>query len=258
MTESPHLRFEQRGPVAWLTLDRPQRRNALSAEAIELFGRHLDHIEATPDIRVVCITGAGDRAFCSGADLVATVGQGSGQAAMRAYAALLVRLQQLPLPLVARVNGACLGGGLGLLLSCDLAFAREGAKIGTPELDVGLFPMMIAPLILRAMPRAQALEMIYLARMLPAEEAWALGLVTSVLAADELDRVVQNVLDALACKPPLAMAAGRRALATVQDMELEPALEHLSGQLMELMKTEDAREGLMAFVQKRKPTWMGR
>ncbi len=258
MSESPHVHYEQRGPVAWLTIDRPARRNALSPQAIRLLGEHLDRIEADASTRVVCVTGAGERAFCSGADLIATVGEDGGQSAMGAYAELLLRLDRYPKPLVARVNGHCLGGGLGLLLSCDLAYARRGVRIGTPELDVGLFPMMIAPLILRAAPRSKALEMIYTAAMLSADDAEALGLLTRALDPDGFDAAVEDTLASIAARAPVALRAGRRALSTVQDMELEPALHHLCDQLAALVQTEDAREGLAAFLQKRKPVWKGR
>ena len=258
MPESPQLRYERRGAVALLTIDRPKRRNALSPQTIQLFATCLDRAEADSEIYVVCITGAGDKAFCSGADLMATVGAGSPMQAMQSYANLLLRLDRYSKPLVARVNGHCLGGGLGLLLSCDIAYARRGVRIGTPELNVGLFPMMITPLILRAAPRAKALEMIYTAAMLDADEAEALGLITRALDPDDFDPRVEAALTAISGKAPLALRAGRQALSTVQGMDLEPAMQHLCGQLAVLMQTQDALEGLAAFMQKRKPVWKGR
>ncbi len=258
MTDAPALLYDAADGVARLTINRPQRRNALSPATIQLFGVHLDQAQGDPQVRAVCITGAGEQAFCAGADLAATVGGPGGLEAMRDYARLLLRLDAFPKPLVARVNGYCVGGGLGLMLACDMAYARAGAKLGTPELNVGLFPMMIAPLILRAAPRSRALEMIYTAAMIPAEEARELGLVTRVFPAGELDTAVDGILQRLAGKAPVAMAAGRRALAAVQGMELEPAMDHLCDQLLSLVRTEDAAEGLSAFLQRREPVWKGR
>jgi len=263
----PHVSYELRGPAAWITIQREQRRNALSPQAVELLGQHLDRAAADDAVRAVCLTGAGERAFCAGADLMAAMGQGVGgggrrrnsgfRQAMLGYAQLLQRMASHPKVLVARVNGHCIGGGLGLLLSCDIAYCRQGARLGTPELDVGLFPMMVAPLLLRAAPRGQALEMIYSAAVVSADEALQLGLVTRVLPPEELDQAVQDLLARIGAKAPVALRRGRLALAEIEGMALEPALEHMSEQLALLLKTQDAIEGLMAFAQKRKPQWKG-
>ena len=153
----------------------------------------------------------------------------------------------LPLRLMA--------GGMGFMLSCDIVYAREGIKFGTPEVNVGLFPMMIGALIFRNAPRKKALEMIYTARTLTPQEAEEMGLITRAVPAEELDNVVNEALESISAKAPLAVEMGRKALATAEDMSLPDALDYLSGQLCEVVATEDAKEGLMAFMQKRQPEW---
>lgn len=254
----PEVLFEVRDKVAWLTLNHEARRNALSLDMIDLFFEHLDRIESDDGVRVVCITGAGEKAFCSGADLAASVSGGDPLAGAQKYADLLKRMATFPKPLVARVNGHCLAGGMGFMLSCDMVYAREGVKFGTPEVNVGLFPMMIGALIFRNAGRKRALEMIYTARMLSASEAEQMGLITRACAAGELDATVNETLAAVAAKAPLAVSMGRKALAAVEGKGLEEALDYLCEQLREVAATEDAREGMTAFFQKREPIWQGR
>jgi enoyl-CoA hydratase len=254
----PDLLYELRDKIAWMTINRESRSNALSLEMMDLFLEYLDRAEADDDVRGVCITGTGNKVFCSGADLTAMIGgEGHSKGAER-YATLLKKLATFSKPLTARVNGHCLAGGLGLMLSCDMVYAREGVKFGTPEVNVGLFPMMIAALIFRNVKRKKALEMIYTAKMISAREAEDIGLVTRAVPAEELDRVVNETLKAIAEKAPLAMRLGRRALATSQDMALDEAFDYLCAELDVVAGTEDAKEGLAAFFEKREPVWRGR
>ena len=252
------IRYEVKDRVAWLTIDRVERSNALDAEAIAGFGDGLRRAEADDEVRVVCLTGAGEKAFCSGADLAASFGQPDALETMRAYAALLKQLHGLGKPCVARVAGHAIGGGVGLLLSCDVAYAREGVKFGTPELGVGLFPMMIGALIFRNLRRKKALEMIYTGRMLDAREAEEIGLITRAVPAADLESVVLSTLAAVAKQAPLAMRLGRQALAEAEDLPLGPALDFLCERLAAVVSTEDAREGLLAFLEKRPPVWTNR
>jgi len=252
------LLFEVKDMIAWITINRESRRNALNLEMIDLFLEYLDRAEEDDDVRGVCITAAGDKAFCSGADLASTMGGESHTEGAEKYASLLKKMAAISKPLTARVNGHCVAGGMGVMLSCDMVYAREGVKFGTPEVNVGLFPMMIAALIIRNAGRKKALEMIYTARMLSAEEAEDTGLITRAVPANELDKVVSETLKAIASKAPLAMRLGRKALAAAQDMDLDEALDYLCVQLGVVAGTEDAREGLTAFLEKREPVWKGR
>ena len=225
---------------------------------IARFHELLDRAEGDDSIRAVCVTGAGDRVFCSGADLAAAMGSGDPTEGPRLYARLLRRLVTFKKPVVARVNGHCMGGGVGLMLACDLAYAREGVRIGTPEVKVGLFPMMVAPLLLRAMPRKRALELMLTAEPIGASEAERLGLLTRAVPDGELDAVVEKALAAICANAPVAIRMGRQAIAELEGEALGEAVERLAGRLVDLLATEDAAEGLSAFLEKRPARWTGR
>lgn len=257
MTE-PHLCYEIKGQAAWITINREERRNALSLEMMDLFMDYLDKAESDDAVRVVCLTAAGEKAFCSGADLASSFAGGGHMTGPTKYAGLLKRMADFPKPLVARINGHCVAGGMGLILSCDIVYARDGVQFGTPEVKVGLFPMMIGALVFRNAGRKKALEMIYTARMISAVEAEQMGLITRALPAEKLDPVVNEALSDIAAKAPLAVEMGRKALAEAEDMPLSQALDLLCKRLVDVASTEDAVEGLTAFMQKRQPVWKRR
>ena len=249
------LLYEVKDQVAWITLNREARRNALSLDMIDIFFEYLDRAESAEEVRVICLTGAGEKAFCTGADLSSTFQADDFGDGAKKYAALLKRMSEFSKPIVARINGHCLAGGMGFMLSCDIAYAQEGAKFGTPEVNVGLFPMMIGALIFRNTTRKKALEMIYTAEMLTAKQAEEMGLITRAVPPEELDNIVNKALESIAAKAPLAVEMGRKALAAAEDMSLPDALDYLSQQLCAVVATDDAKEGLMAFMQKRQPEW---
>ncbi len=249
------LLFERRGRSAWLTLNRPERRNAISPGMIAAFNDALDEIEADDEFRSVCITGAGDKVFCSGADLMGGFGGGTPVEAAKAYAALLKRLVGFSRPLLARLNGHCLAGGMGLMLACDIIYARAGVRLGTPEVGVGLFPMMIGALIFRSAQRQKALEMVYTAKQIEAAEAEKMGLLTRVYAPDDFDAAVEETLEAINNNAPRAIAIGRQAFVHAEEMGLNAGLDYLCEQLGVVLATEDAAEGMSAFFAKRKPEW---
>lgn len=242
--------------VAYLTINREARRNSISPEVVRLFQAHLDAAEADEAVRVVCITGAGEKAFCSGADLGGT-GGGVPENPHQAYADLLKRIAAFPKPTVARVNGYCLAGGTGFMLACDIVVAAETAKFGTPEVNVGLWPMMIGALIFRNVLTKKAMEMILLGEKLSARQAWEMGMVTRVVEAGKLDREVGNILDSLRKKSSIGMKMGKEAFYATRDMPFEAALDYLVGQIQVITATEDAREGITAFIEKREPVFKG-
>jgi len=252
-----HLIYNVKDEVAWFTINREKQRNAISAEAIALFMKYLDRAEADENVRAVCVTGSGDKAFCSGGDLAGNMLE-DGTDPITAYAKLIKRLAGFPKPTVARVNGYCLAGGTGFMLACDIVVARDDSKFGTPEVNVGLFPMMIGALIFRNVPRKKAMEMILLGERLTAQQALEMGMLTRVVAADQLEETVAGVLKTLAEKSPIGLKLGKEAFYRTADMPLEEALDVLSQELKKVISTEDAREGMTAFIEKRKPVFTGK
>lgn len=247
--------------VATLTIDRPEKRNALSWEAVRALRHHLAAARADTAVRVVVLTGAGDRAFCAGADLGGMAGADDQVALHEArgeLAALFEDLWSLGRPTIARVRGYALAGGLGLALSCDLVVAADDAVFGTPEIDVGLWPYMITVPLVRSMPPKRALELMMTGRRVDAAEAERIGFVTRVVAVDELDAAVGELAAQLAAKPPVALRWGRDSFYETWDLAAADALRKLHPLLSLTAATEDAAEGLAAFAEKRPPRWTGR
>jgi enoyl-CoA hydratase/carnithine racemase len=257
MTEEKPLHWHSENRVAWITINREAQRNAINADALAIFHDALSAIESDDAVRVVCITGAGAKAFCAGADLGGGM-DADGREVFKNFADLLKRLAGFPKPTVARVNGYCLAGGMGLMLACDIVIACDDAKFGTPEVNVGLFPMMIGALIYRNVLRKKALEMVLTGSKLTAEEALDMGLITRVVPRDRLDAAVAELLEELSAKSPIGMKIGKAAFHAMADMPFEAAVDYLAGKLAEVAGTEDAREGIMAFIEKRKPKFIGR
>ncbi len=257
MAETTPLLYQVEDRVGWMTINREAQRNAIDPETLELLHQAMDMAADDPSVRVIALTGAGERAFCAGADLGGGM-DAEGLAVFQRYAALLKRLAGCPKPTVARVNGYCLAGGMGLMLACDIVIAAEEATFGTPEVNVGLFPMMIGALIYRNVLRKKAMEMVLTGSRLAAAEALAMGLVTRMVPRNELDAAVEGLLAVLAAKSPIGMKIGKEAFHTMADMPFEDALDYLADKLAEVAGTEDAREGIMAFIEKRPPNFKGR
>ncbi len=254
------VRYERAGPVARVTIDRPERRNALSFAALRELDDALGRARADEDVRVVVLTGAGDRAFCTGADLSGVTGAPAGSAhdARGLFPALFRSLWTLGKPTIARVRGYALAGGFGLALACDLVVAADDAVFGTPEIDVGLWPFMISVPLLRAMSPKQALDLMMTGRRVDALEASALGFVNRVVPVAELDTTVDELATVLSSKSPLIMRWGRESFYRVLDMAADDALAYLHAMLSVTSTSEDAAEGVAAFAEKRAPRWTGR
>lgn len=254
---SDELLYDVKNGAAWLTINREARRNSISPELISLFQQRLDAAEKDKSVRAVCITGAGAKAFCSGADLAGSAGE-LNTSPEQAYADLLKRLAAYPKPTVARVNGYCLAGGTGFMLACDIVVAAETAKFGTPEVNVGLWPMMIGALIFRNVLTKKAMEMILLGEKITAAQALEMGLLTRVVAPEDLNAEVESILDSLCKKSPIGMKLGKQAFYKMREMPFEQALDFLVEQIRVVSSTEDAAEGITAFMEKRSPMFKGR
>jgi enoyl-CoA hydratase/carnithine racemase len=252
--------YEVSGKVACITINRPERRNALNPSVIEGLYRSLGEAATDDDVRVVVITGAGDKAFCAGADLEATIA-GAGRGFVDAHyarghlASVFERMAMLGKPIVARVNGHALAGGLGLACAADFVIASEAATFGTPEVDVGLWPMMITVILRRCMAPKRVLQLMLTGRRLGAQEAKDIGLVDTVVPAELLDQEVDRLCRLLAEKSPQAVRMGRDAFYRSLDMPEQQALAYLQAELSVLAASEDAAEGIRAFLEKREPRW---
>ena len=251
--------FEVRGHACWLTLNRPDKRNAINAGVIAGLRDGLRRAHADPQVRAIVLTGAGEKAFCAGGDLKPGEGFSFDMARPNLdYADLMREAQAATLPLVARVNGACLAGGMGLLCMADMAVAADHATFGLPEVKVGVFPMQVLSLLQDIVPRRTLREWALTGEPVGAPEALAAGLVNHVVPASELDAKTQWLVDRLTDKSPTAIRRGKYAMRAVADMTFEQAIAYTEGQIALLALTEDAREGLAAFNEKRKPVWTGR
>jgi len=249
------------GGRATITLNRPDARNAISPQLLEELLDALTQAAADDDVRVVVLTGAGEKAFCAGGDLG---GGGKMPSPYERYSGnqrfvqLLKLLHDYPKPTIARINGYCLAGGFGLAIACDFLIAHEDVKFGTPEIHRGLFPMMIMAMILRNVPRKAALEMLLMGEKFDARAAADLGIVSRVVPAAQLDAEVDHWVTQLAAKSPVVLKLGKHALAQMESMPFDQALEYLNSMLFVNTMTEDAMEGIMAFFQKREPQWKGK
>ncbi len=254
--ESGELLYEVSDGVARLTINRPERHNALSWSVITGMRSRVAEAKADPAVRVLIVTGAGERAFCAGADLggmadnasYAEVHHSRGE-----LAGLFEDLWSLGKPTIARVRGYCLAGGFGLALACDLVVAADDSKFGTPEIDRGLWPYMITVPLCRSMPPKKVLELMMTGRRVDAAEADRLGFVTSIVAVDELDVATDSLAETLAGKSPSVMRLGRDSFYSVWDQGAADALAQLHPLLTVNTSLEDTAEGITAFLEKRPP-----
>jgi len=244
--------------VLTITLNVPERRNAIGPQMIGELLAALTAASEDPSVRVIVLTGEG-KSFCVGGDFGQMDGIASDKSVPRGdYTDLLLALWRSEKPVIAKVNGHALGGGLGLVAACTLAVASETALLGTPEIDVGLFPMMIMAVLSRLMPRRRLVEMMLLGQKLTAAEAKQVGIVGTVVATDALDGAVDALVTGLASKSMSTLRLGLRAIVAQEERELADALPMLRERLAECLSTDDAREGLTAFLEKRAPRWTDR
>jgi enoyl-CoA hydratase len=248
------------GHIATVTLDRPDQRNPLSATMLRDLASALRWCQNEAEVRVVILTGAG-RVFCAGADLSSFDGDTSAIEKFRSrdlFVDLFVLMAELSKPIVGRINGHALAGGFGLACSCDILVAVDTATFATPEINVGIWPMMIQAILSRSVPRKVLLEMEMLGDRWTAAQLQSLGVVNRVVRREQLDSTVDEIAGQLARKSPIAMRLGRDSFYRQQDMDFRAAMHYLHGQFLLVSQTEDSREGIKAFFEKREPEFKGR
>jgi enoyl-CoA hydratase/carnithine racemase len=250
----PDLVVQRADGVLRLTIDRPEQRNALSDELATAICAELEDVAGD---RVVLLASTGDRVFCAGADLsvMSDVGAHQGRGGVRRVAEAM---RACPVPVVVRVQGLCLAGGVGVILGADIVVAAQSAGFGLPEIDRGLWPFMVSVLLAQHVSPKVAMDLMMTGRRVGAAEAAAIGLVSRVVPNEDLDVEVETVLTSLAAAAPLAVRQGKRTFWQLLDAGTTAALTAMQEELTLLTQTEDAAEGIAAFYERRPPQWQGR
>ena len=254
------IRYEVSQSRATIRIDDPERRNPLSVEAMAALADATRRALDDDEVKVMVYTGAGTAAFSAGGDLAAgfidePVGLHRSRGALADLFRLMVRGGK---PTVARVNGHALAGGFGLAVACDVVICVDDAKLGTPEIGVGLWPMMISAVLLRSMPQKAVLDLMMTGRLITPEEANRLGAVSRVVERSALDATVDEVVDTLASQSSAILELGRDSFYAVADLGFDAALDRLQAGLTAVALTDDSREGVAAFLEKRPPVWSQR
>ncbi|RJF73975.1 enoyl-CoA hydratase/isomerase family protein [Rhodopseudomonas palustris] len=252
--------IEQREQALWITINRPDKRNAINAGVVEGITRGWKQAHDDPSVRVIVLTGAGDKAFCAGADLQSTGAAFAFDFSKPNvdYADLLRLAQNATKPSIARVNGTCMAGGMGLLCMTDMAVAADNVVFGLPEVKVGVFPMQVMSLLQDIAPRRLIAEWALTGEPFDAQTAREAGLLNYAVPAAELDAKVDWLVKRLTDKSPTAIRRGKYAMRAIAAMSFDESIAYTESQIALLAMTEDAKEGLKAFAEKRKPVWPGK
>ena len=257
------ITIEVKDKVATITLSREERRNAISSTMMTELLDAIKKYDDDPNVLAIVLTGAGSKVFCAGADFGESMGATASfldrHEEQRKFAELFKIIKGLKKPLLGRINGHALGGGLGLACACDIVIAADDCRFGTPEINVGLFPYVIMATLLRftSAPK-RLLEMMLTGESVDAKEAQQLGLVNYAVPREQLDAKVDEITKKIVNKSPAILRLGRRAFYTIRDMEYEKALEYLASMLAINTMAEDVAEGIAAFLEKREPVWKGK
>jgi enoyl-CoA hydratase/carnithine racemase len=246
--------------IRLVTINRPERRNALDGKTAQMLHEAIAEADSNKSIRAVVITGAGDHAFCSGADLsgifsdeVTTLAGGTS-----AFGTLLSTIQNAGVPVISAVNGIAVGGGFGIVLASDLVVLSSHARLGTPEVRRGLFAMFISRFVYEVIPEKLANEILLLGETLSAEQAKELHIANRVVAKEDVLATALGLAERIAEHSGSVLRMGKRAIRRQRDMDFAGAIEFLGDQLTQNLSLEDATEGITAFFEKRKPVWKDR
>jgi enoyl-CoA hydratase/carnithine racemase len=255
------LLVDVKDAVASVTLNRPDVRNALNATLIRELEQALAALEADQAARVIVLEGAGDKAFCAGADLKGVGDRGTTLQARESFGGLarvLEAMARMKTPVIAKVHGFALAGGCGLAAGCDIVVAADDAVFGLPEIKIGLLPLIVMAPILRSVGRKRGMLMVLSGEQVSAREAYEMGLVSRIVPRAELSPAVDALARALAGFSPMALGLAKEAAATVAGMEYGASLRYLREMITLVALSDDAREGIKAFFEKRAPNWTGR
>ena len=247
--------YEVRGDAGWITLDSPENRNALSAPLVEELGTHLRTAMGDTAVRAIVLTGNGP-AFCAGADLKNrgdAIAPGSDKA--NPFVEILRLMWDGPKPVIVAVNGHTFGGGIGLVAAADIAVSIESAKFSFSEVRLGLIPAMISVVVLPKIGSSQAMRLFLTGERFTAAAARDYGLLHRVVTADTLIEAVQEEVDAIAAGGPLAVAEAKKLICTVAQLPMDEAFAYAEEKINLMFRSEEAAEGMAAFVGKRKPEW---
>lgn len=255
-TSSDELSADLRGEVLWLTITREERRNAMSHGVLAGMAQAITAAQTQRSVRAIVMTGAGSRAFCAGADLQSAKAFTTDYSEPHGHLAQVLRAAKAStVPLIARVNGACMAGGMGLMSMCDMAVAASHAVFGLPEVKVGVFPAQVLSVLQHLIPRRKLAEMCLTGEPITSAQALEYGLVNYV--DDDVDAKLQWLLERLLDKSPAAIRRGLYTMKKVEAMAFEESMSFTESQIALFTLTEDAKEGQKAFQEKRKPVWIG-
>lgn len=258
MSDAPVL-HDKRGHAFWITINRPDKRNALNASVLAGIVDGYRRAHEDNDVRVIVLTGTGTKAFCAGADLQPGAGFAFDLSRPNLdYADMLRTAQNATKPTIARINGVCMAGGIGLLCMADMAVASDDVVFGLPEVKVGVFPMQVLSLLQTIAPPRLVREWCFTGEPFTAAEAKDAGLLNHVVPAAELDAKVEWLVSRIVDKSPTAIRRGKYAMRALASMSFDQGIAYTESQIAVLAMTQDAKEGLTAFAEKRKPVWTGK